>query len=223
MGGLNSGITENTKNILIESALFNPYNVRYTSIRLGLRSEASLRFEKPLSYEYCLLAIKRACHLLERYADAKIVSGILTHDKTNKDERIVKVSLKEINSILGMELTNEDVESTLDSLGFGYEVGNNNYQVVVPNRRQDIILQKEDIIEEVGRIYGYDNIVPTLPKVTTKKGEYSENTKFRKIISKRMRSLGFNELRTYTLVSEEDSNKYNYNFGEFVKLNRPML
>lgn len=223
MGGINSGISDDTKDILIESAIFNPYNVRYTSIRLGLRSEASLRFEKPLNYEYCELAIKRACHLLEKYADAKIVSGVITYDKTDKVERKVSVSLNEINSILGMELSREDVESTLDSLGFGYIVSNDNYEVLVPNRRQDIVLQKEDIIEEVGRIYGYDNIVPTLPRINVKKGEYSDNTKFRKIVSKRMRSLGFNELRTYTLVSEMDANKYNYNFGEFIKLNRPML
>jgi len=223
MGGLNSGISENTKNILIESAIFNPYNIRYTSIRLGLRSEASLRLEKPLSYEYSLLAIKRACHLLEKYADAKIVSGILTHDNIKKEEKVISVSLKEINRILGMTLTNEDVESTLNSLGFKYVIENDLYKVTVPNRRQDIYNQKEDIIEEVGRIYGYDNIKPTLPYINTKKGEYSESAKFRKIVSKRMRSLGFNEIRTYTLVSEEISNLYNYNFGEIIKLNRPML
>jgi len=223
MGGLDSGINDNTKNILIESAIFNPYNIRYTSLKLGLRSEASLRLEKTLSHEYCTLAIKRACHLLEKYADAKIVKGSIVHDLIDKNPKIIKVSLKEINSILGMNLTNADVESTLDSLGFKYIVENNNYEVTVPNRRQDIVNQKEDIIEEVGRIYGYDNIKPTLPFVNIKKGEYKENTKFRKIISKRMRSLGFNELRTYTLVSEEDVYKYNYNFGEIVKLNRPML
>ena len=223
MGGLNSGINENTKNILIESAIFNPYNIRYTSIRLGLRSEASLRLEKPLSYEYCELAIKRACHLLEKYADAKIVSGCVKHDKIDKTEKVIRVSLKEINSILGMTLKNEDVESTLNSLGFKYSLENDTYVVTVPNRRQDIYLQKEDIIEEVGRLYGYDNIVPTLPRINTKKGEYSESAKFRKIVSKRMRALGFNEIRSYTLISEEDSNKYNYNFGEIVKLNKPML
>ena len=93
MGGINSGINENTKNILIESALFNPYNIRYTSIRLGLRSEASLRFEKPLSYEYCELAIKRACHLLEKYADAKIVRGCIKHDCVDKTINKVNVNL----------------------------------------------------------------------------------------------------------------------------------
>ena len=223
MGGLNSGITENTKNILIESAIFNPYNIRYTSLRLGLRSEASLRLEKPLSYEYCELAIKRACHLLEKYADAKIVKGCIKHDKIDKTVKKINVTLKEINSILGMTLTCEDIESVFCSLGFDYKKDNELYEVIVPNRRQDIYNQKEDIIEEVGRLYGYDNIKPTLPYVTTKKGEYSESAKFRKIVSKRMRSLGFNEIRTYTLVSEEISQKYNYNFGEIIKLNRPML
>ena len=223
MGGLDSGITDETKNILIESAMFNPYNVRYTSIRLDLRSEASLRFEKPLNYEYCELAIKRACHLLEKYADATIVKGSIKHDNVEKNDRVIEVSLDQINGILGMELTCDDVESTLNSLGFEYKNNNNCYLVTVPNRRQDILMQKEDIIEEVGRIYGYDNIVPTLPRTSIKKGEYSENAKLRKIVSKRMRSLGFNELRTYTLVSEEDSIKYNYNYGEFIKLNRPML
>lgn len=223
MGCLNSGVNDSTKNILIESAIFNPYNIRYTSIRLDLRSEASLRLEKPLSYEYSIEAIKRACHLLEKYADAKIVRGILTHDKLVKEDKVIKVTLKEINSILGMNITNNEVLDILKSLGFGCENNLEEYTITVPNRRQDIYLQKEDIIEEIGRTYGYDNIVPTLPKVTTKKGAYSEFVKLRKIVSKRLRSLGFNEIRTYTLVSEEDSVKYNYNFGEMVKLNRPML
>lgn len=223
MGGIDSGVSENTKNILIESAIFNPLNIRYTSIRLGLRSEASLRLEKPLSYEYSIKAIKRACHLLEKYADAKIVSGIVTYDITDKSEKRINVSLDEINNILGMQLTNDDVLNTLDSLGFNYTNNNNNYEVVVPSRRQDIYNQKEDIIEEVGRIYGYDNIVATLPLVRTKKGEYCNNAKFRKIISKRMRALGFNELRTYTLTSEDNSKMFEYNFNNTIKLDRPML
>ena len=223
MGGLNSGITDNTKNILIEAAIFNPYNIRYTSLRLNLRSEASLRLEKPLSYEYCLKALKRACHLLEKYADAKIVKGIVTYDKVDKKPKVVDVTLQDTNAILGMELTNQDIKNILTSLGFDYEYKNDTFKVTIPNRRQDIYLQKEDIIEEIGRLYGYDNIKPTLPKITTKKGEYRDNINFRKIISKRMRSLGFNELRTYTLIGEDEKDKYNYNFGTTIKLNRPML
>ncbi len=223
MGGLSSGITDDTKNILIESAIFNPYNIRYTSLRLNLRSEASLRLEKPLSYEYTILALKRACHLLEKYADAKIIKGMISHDKIDKSEKVVKLTLDDVNNILGMSLTDNDVTSNFASLGFSYNYKAGVYEVTIPNRRQDIYLQKEDIIEEVGRIYGYDNIVPTLPKVPIKKGEYTETVKFRKIISKRMRSLGFNEIRTYTLVNEETAYKYNYNFAEPIKLLRPML
>ncbi len=223
MGGLNSGITESTKNILIESAMFNPYNIRYTSIRLGLRSEASLRFEKPLNYEYCLLALKRACHLLEKYADAKIVKGSISYDKVDKTPKVIKVTLKDFNSILGMKVEDNDVKETLTNLGFTYHEKNSEYEVEVPNRRQDIYPQKEDIIEEVGRLMGYDNIKPTLPLIRTKKGVYRDNIKFRKIVSKRMRTLGFNEIRTYTLIGEEDTNKYNYKFNTPIKLLKPML
>lgn len=223
MGGLSSGISENTKNILIESAIFNPYNIRYTSIRLGLRSEASLRLEKPLSYEYSLKAIKRACHLLEKYADAKIVKGIISYDKTDHNSKIISLKLNDINNILGMNLDKIDVESTLKSLGFEYKLDNEEYTITIPNRRQDIYLQKEDIIEEIGRIYGYDNITPTLPCVKIKKGVYSEAVNFRKIIQRRMCSMGFNEIRTYTLINENDIDKYNYNFNNHIKLNRPML
>ncbi len=223
MGGLNSGITEATKNILIESAIFNPYNIRYTSIRLGLRSEASLRLEKPLSYEFTLLAIKRACHLLEKYADAKIVKGIVTYDKVDKTPKVVDVSLESINSILGMNIKSEEVDNILEALGFTYTKKGDVYTVTIPNRRQDIYNQKEDIIEEIGRIYGYDNIEPTLPLIKTKKGEYRDNVKLRKIVSKKIRSLGFSEIRTYTLISEEETTKYDYHFGKTIKLLRPML
>ncbi len=223
MGGLLSGINENTKNILIESALFNGYNIRYTSIRLGLRSESSLRFEKPMNYEYTILAIKRACHLLKKYADTKIVKGMITYDKVDKTEKKVKVTLQETNSILGMNLTNDDVTRILDSLGFVYEKDKDTYLVTIPNRRPDIYPQKEDIIEEIGRIYGYESIEPTLPVITTKKGRYQDSAYLRKIVSKRMRALGFNEVRTYTLVSEEDSKKFNYHFNDSIKLLRPML
>ncbi len=223
MGGLESGINENTKNILIESAMFNPYNIRYTSLRLNLRSEASLRFEKPLNYEYCLLALKRSCHLLEKYANAKIVKGMVSHDTIDKKEKKVSLSLEEINVILGMNLTNEIVENTFHSLGFKYTKQNSFYTVTIPNRRPDIIEQKEDIIEEVGRLYGYDFIKPTLPITSIKKGEYSGSVGYRKLVSKRMRSLGFNELRTYTLISEKDNQKYNYQFKMPIKLLKPML
>lgn len=222
MGGLNTEVEEDTKNILIESAIFNPYNVRYTSIKLDLRSEASLRYEKGLNYEYCNLAIERACHLLEKYAGGTILEGTLTHDKTIKKEKVVEVTLDEINLMLGMKLNSDDVTSSLDSLGFTYKIDKDKFIVTIPNRRVDVEENKADIIEEVGRIYGYDNIKATLPLVRTKKGVYTPKTKFRKDISKRLRALGFNEIRTYTLISEEENSMFRYNFKDEIKLLRPM-
>ena len=142
---------------------------------------------------------------------------------TDKTPKVVKVTEEEINSILGMEIETKEVERILSNLGFTYTLDKGIYEVTVPNRRQDIYNQKEDIIEEIGRIYGYDNIKPTLPLVSIKKGEYKENVGYRKMISKYLRGLGFNEIRTYTLVSEEESEKYNYHFGKTIKLLRPML
>lgn len=222
MGGLNTEVEEDTKNILIESAIFNPYNVRYTSIKLDLRSEASLRYEKGLNYEYCNLAIERACHLLEKYAGGTVLEGTLTHDETTKKEKVVEVKLDEINLMLGMTLNSNDVTSSLDSLGFTYKIDKDKFIVTIPNRRVDVEENKADIIEEVGRIYGYDNIKATLPVVRTKKGVYAPKTKFRKDISKRLRTLGFNEIRTYTLISEEENNMFRYNFNDEIKLLRPM-
>ena len=222
MGGLNTEVEEDTKNILIESAIFNPYNVRYTSIKLDLRSEASLRYEKGLNYEYCNLAIERACHLLEKYAGGTVLEGTLIHDTTTKKEKVVEVTLDEINLMLGMTLNSNDVTSSLDSLGFAYKIDKDKFIVTIPNRRVDVEENKADIIEEVGRIYGYDNIKATLPVVRTKKGEYAPKTKFRKDISKRLRALGFNEIRTYTLISEEENNMFRYNFNDEIKLLRPM-
>lgn len=221
MGCLNSEIDSNTKNILIESAIFNPYNVRYTSINLDLRSESSLRFEKGLNYEYTIEAINRACHLLEKYAGGKVLSGITSYDNVDKTPKLANVTRDKINKVLGMELTHQDIMKSFDSLGFEVECNENTYNVTIPNRRMDVSI-KEDLIEEVGRLYGYDNIIGVLPIAPTIKGSYSPFTKYRKDISKRMRSLGLDEARTHTLISEEENNLFEYYKGDVITLDKPM-
>lgn len=221
MGGENTEIDNNTKTILIESAIFNPYNVRYTSIGLDLRSEASKRYEKLLNYEYSFLALKRACHLLEKYASAKVLDGIVTIDNMDKRKREVKVNLKEINNLLGMELTIDDVKKSLDRLDFEYELDNEEFLVTIPNRRLDVEENKADIIEEVGRLHGYDYIESKLPTLPIKAGKYIGNVKYRKIISRYLRSLGLNEAKTYTLISKEESEMFDYNHKS-IELLRPM-
>ena len=223
MGWFKIEVDENTIEIVIESAIFNPYNVRYTSLNLNLRSEASLRYEKGLNYEYCNLAIERACHLLEKYADGKVLTGTTTYDNIDKKEKIITVTKKQINSLLGMHLTNEEIEEQLRKLSFPYQKEKDTYHVSVPPRRLDIGNYPADIIEEVGRLYGYDTIKAQLPILPTKTGVYAPKTKFRKDISKHMRSLGLNEVRTYTLISEEENKEFNRNPDNSIHLLRPLI
>lgn len=222
MGGLNTDVDENTKSILIESAIFDPISIRYTSNNLNLKSEASIRYGKGLNYEYTKMAIDRACHLLEIYADAKILKDMVIHDKVDKTPKTVSFKSSEINKILGITISCEDVEKELDRLDFKYQKNGETFTCTIPNRRLDIDPFVNDIAEEIGRLYGYHNLVSTLPVATMKKGEYVGDVKYRKLISKRLRSLGLNETKTYTLVSPELSKLFDYENKEKVVLPNPM-
>ena len=222
MGGENTDVDENTKNILIESAIFDAVSIRYTASRLDLRSEASIRYGKGLSFEYTDKAIERACYLLEKYADAKVLDGIVTHDKVDRTEKIVEFKTEEVNKLLGIVLTEEDVEVELKKLDFPYKLTKGKFKVTVPRRRLDIDPNVNDIAEEIGRLYGYHNLVSTLPVVPTRRGVYVGDVKIRKETSKRLRTLGLNETKTYTLTSDEMSAKFNYDNKTQVKLPNPM-
>lgn len=222
MGGENTDVDENTKDILIESAIFDAVSIRYTSSRLDLKSEASIRYGKGLSFEYTDAALQRACYLLEKYANATILSGIAKHDKIDKTEKIVKFQTKEINTLLGLELTDKDVETELKRLMFDYKVSKNIFTVTIPRRRLDIDPNVNDIAEEIGRLYGYENLKSTLPIVPTKRGEYIADVKLKKEVSKRLRTLGLTETKTYTLTSPEMASKFKYEAKENIILPNPL-
>ena len=222
MGGENTEDDINTKSILIESAIFDAVNIRNTANRLNLKSEASIRYGKGLNYEYTLKAINRACHLLEKYADAKVLKGMVTHDKVDKKPNIVEFTANEVNKILGITISHEDMEVELKRLDFDYQVKKDKFIVTIPKRRLDIDPNVNDIAEEIGRLYGYHNLVSTLPKTSIRKGEYVGNVKYRKIISKRLRSLGLNEVKTYTLVSKDMAELFKYDNKENLVLPNPM-
>jgi len=222
MGGENTDVDDSTTDILIESAIFNPISIRYTASSLNLRSEASVRYGKGLNYEYTDNALDRACHLLEKYADATILSGKVIHDEIDKKEKVVKFETKEVSILLGLELTDEDVKIELERLDFKYEYDNGLFIVTIPNRRLDIDPNVNDIAEEIGRLYGYHNLVSTLPTVKTRRGVYVGDVKLRKDISKRLRNLGLNEVKTYTLTSPDMAKTFKYDNKEQVVLPNPM-
>ena len=222
MGGLNTDVDEKTKDILIESAIFDAVSIRYTASNLNLKSEASIRYGKGLNYEYTMDAINRACHLLEKYADAKILTGIVMHDNIDKTPKVVEFKPSAINNMLGITISEEDMASELDRLDFKYTKEGDKFTCTIPNRRLDIEANVNDIAEEIGRLYGYQNLVSTLPKGEFKSGVYVGDVKYRKLISKRLRALGLNECKTYTLVSPDMAKLFNYENKNKIVLPNPM-
>lgn len=222
MGGENTEVDENTKNILIESAIFDPVQTRYTARRLELPSEASIRYGKGLSYEYTEMANKRACHLLEKYADAEVLEGYLLVDNEDHTEKKLTFEPKDVDQILGITISEEDMKTELERLDFPYELKNGKFEVTIPKRRLDIDANVNDIAEEIGRLYGYNNLVSSLPRVPIRRGEYIGDVKYRKLVSKRLRSLGLTEVKNYTLVSPEMAKQFVYEKKKQVVLPNPL-
>ena len=217
MGGLDTEIEDETKNVLIEAAIFDSVRVRKTSKKI-VRSEASNRFEKGISPDRTYMAIERACKLLEEYAGAKIQTGTVVYDKTDKIEKEIDITAKDINMLLGTNIKLEDILNVFSRLGFRYSLNDEVIKVNVPIRRLDISI-KEDLIEEVGRIYGVDNIVGKLPVVPMKIGSVD---KTEREIRNKMISLGLNETLSYILINDKEVHKYVSDEFEELRLLDPM-
>ncbi len=217
MGGLETEITEKTKNIIIESAIFDNVKIRQTSKRI-LRSEASNRFEKGLDPKRTYLAIDRCCNLLEKYADAKIQTGLVTYDKTNKENKEIEITFDKINKVLGLEIPEKEVVNILKNLKFEVKKLKDKVKVSVPSRRIDISI-KEDLIEEVGRFYGLENIEGKLPTVPLKPGKY--NKTYREIKHK-MANLGLNECLSYALIRKSEFPLFQVTPKESISVLDPM-
>ena len=232
MGGLETEITENTKDVIIESAIFDGVKIRKTSKEI-LRSEASSRFEKGLDPNRTYMAIERACKLLEEYANGEIVGNIAKFDKTDLSNKKIDITFKKINDVLGMDIPKKAVLDVFRRLGFDVIINgqlskfdetneelekNDVITVSVPRRRGDISIQ-EDLIEEVGRIYGVDNIVGRLPEMPMKAGSYDKVTRG---IRNKLVDLGLNETLSYILVNDKEAKMFTKDDTQLVSLLDPM-
>ncbi len=217
MGGLDTEIEEATKNVLIEAAIFNSVRVRKTSKKI-VRSEASNRFEKGLDSNRTYMAMERAVKLLEKYADATIQTGKVVYDVSNKEEKKVDIKVIDINNLLGTNISLEDTLDVFRKLAFKTDVNGDVITVTVPTRRIDISI-KEDLIEEVGRIYGVNNIQGKLPVVPMKLGHVDKTDRE---IRKKMMSVGLNETLSYILINDKDVHKYTNDGFEELRLLDPM-
>lgn len=219
MGGFETEVTESTKNIFIESAIFDSIHIRLTSKKI-LRSEASNRFEKGIDPNRTEMALNRACHLLEELAGGKAYTGMVSYDVASKEEKKIELTLEKINQVLGMELTESEVKDTLRRLNFRY-TDTTPIQVFVPTRRMDVVI-KEDLIAEIGKIYGYQHVSLTLPTIPVKSGKRSYKGTFIRSIKTRLQGLGLQEVITYSLVGEAKTTRFQTKTLDPVCLENPL-
>ena len=221
MGGKNTEVSEETKNIILESAYFNPTSVRRTSATHGLRSDSSARFEKGIDPNMQKAALARAVELiLELCPNAVVESSVGVVNK--EEEKVVEITTSYINNYLGITLSTEEIVTILEGLSFTVEVTGENLVVKVPTRRPDISI-KQDLVEEVIRIYGYDNLASTLPKFSkTTKGGLTYSQRMVRDLRAVYASLGFNDTINYSLVSEEEATEYTLEDHHKVRLLMPM-
>ena len=221
MGGKNTEVSNNTKNIILESAYFNPVSIRRTSAAHGLRSDSSARFEKGIDPNMQKAAIQRAVKLiLELCPNATVEASVGVVNKEEEKEVVIGTSY--INNYLGITLSTEEITSILESLSFSVEVDGEELTVKIPTRRPDISI-KQDLVEEVIRIYGYDNLASTLPKFSkTTKGGLTYSQRAIRDLRKVYVGLGFNDTINYSLVSDEESTQYTLDNHHKVRLMMPM-
>ena len=218
MGGLTTEVEEDTKNIIIESAIFDSVLVRKASKKI-VRSEASNRFEKGLDPKRTYMAIERACTLLEKYASGEVLSGTIEYNNTSMEDKVIDITVDNINNVLGTNLQANEIINVFDRLGFTSKEKDNNITVTVQSRRLDITI-KEDLIEEVGRIYGINNIEGKLPKLNVKEGTYDKSTR---VIRNKLVDLGLNEVLTPIFMADNISDMYKEEGTESVKLLDPLF
>jgi len=205
MGGANSEISENTKDVIIESAYFNPKSIRRTSKKLGLSSESSYRFERGVDYKNTLLAANRAAQLIAELAGGEIVGGYIDENPVKFEDVEVQLRVSRTNKILGTDLTRDEISDILQRLGIQVQKANGDVLIcTIPSYRPDI--EREiDLIEEVARIYGYDKIAGDSRvsfEISIDKIQKRLDDKIRDILT----GFGLYEVMNNTLLSEDEAN-----------------
>ncbi|HDI6535603.1 TPA: phenylalanine--tRNA ligase subunit beta [Staphylococcus aureus] len=222
MGGDFSEVKEQTSNIVIEGAIFDPVSIRHTSRRLNLRSESSSRFEKGIATEFVDEAVDRACYLLQTYANGKVLKDRVSSGELGVFITPIDITADKINRTIGFDLSQNDIVTIFNQLGFDTEINDDVITVLVPSRRKDITI-KEDLIEEVARIYGYDDIPSTLPvfdKVTS--GQLTDRQYKTRMVKEVLEGAGLDQAITYSLVSKEDATAFSMQQRQTIDLLMPM-
>ena len=217
MGGANSGITENTKTVVFEAAVFKRGSVRLTAKKVGLRTESSTRYEKGLSPEIALRAINRAIELAEQIGAGKAVEEVIDVYPEKEEQKIIPFEPEKVNNLLGMKISKEEMITILENL----EIKVKGNMLEIPYFRTDIE-RTADIAEEIIRIHGYDKLQSTLINAETTLGAKTKEQKLQDKIKELLVSKGFSEMYSFAFISPEDFEKCKLDSRKAIKIKNPL-
>ncbi|MFR2120402.1 MAG: phenylalanine--tRNA ligase subunit beta, partial [Streptococcus salivarius] len=221
MGGTSTEIDNNSKNVVLEAAVFDGKSVRKTSSRLNLRSESSSRFEKGINNDTVLEALDFAAAMLQELANGTVLAGRVQAGSVDTEPVQVSTSLDYVNVRLGTELTFADIEDVFEKLGFGLTGDADKFTVSVPRRRWDISIQA-DLVEEIARIYGYEKLPTTLPEAAGTAGELTETQALRRKVRTIAEGAGLTEIISYALTTPEKAVEFAVTPTNLTELMWPM-
>ena len=219
MGLANSMIDDKTKEVILEAACFNKDNIRETSKRLNLKSDSSLRFEKGVDQNRVLLGLERATELLIELAGATVLSGIAKKELSKKEPVKIEIDREYIEAMLGTKLNDKTLNEIFSSLNYKVEANSGKYKLSIPTYRDDVRI-KADVLEEIGRMYGYDAI-KTKPLLTSSIGKLSLKQKRIRRLRHLLADMGLNEVISYTLIKESEVKKY-ADMGSVLSILQPL-
>lgn len=221
MGGLDSEIQEDTVTVALESALFESTTIRRTAKEFNLRSEGSARFEKGINTSTILTACDHAAQLMVELAGGTIVSGVVSKNVLKPMDSSLNITLDRINGSLGTAISSEEVVAIFERLGFGVTHSEGLFDVTIPPRRWDISIEA-DLIEEVARIYGYDNLPSTLPISEATPGMLNENQRLVRHTRRYLEGAGLSQAISYVLTTPTKASQFMMRESEATMLDMPM-
>lgn len=221
MGGLDSEISDETTTVALEMAMFDHTLVRRTSQSYNLRSEASMRFEKGINQGEISLAGEVAAAMIAELAGGKVLQGAVKGSEVHPENVEVSTTLEKVNRFLGTDLSQDQINDIFNALGFSFEVKNGRTTVSVPPRRWDIKIAA-DLMEEIARIYGYNNLPSTLPEGQTVAGFLTETQKATRKVRGLLEGAGLSEAISYALTTEEKAQQFLLNESKVTRVAWPM-
>jgi len=221
-GGQRAAITSETENAVIESANFDPYSVRQSWRKLGLRTKAAARFEQGLDPNLVEIAQQRMSYLVCEAAAGKVAEEKIDFYPHPRRKQILKLDLDYLNKLLGVKISASDVEDIIHRLHFNIqEKDGNQWTVEVPSYRLDMNIS-EDLIEEIGRIYGYDNIEPVFPQAALIPPKENFNRFWQRRVKNFLQQAGFSEIYTHAFIGTEDKEKFGLDNKNLVEVANPI-